>query len=128
MAQDLRTYLDTLVNKHPEQLKIVDAEVDPVFEATAIVHKIQSDTRYPGFPAVLFRNIKGSTVPCLLNLHGTYDRLALSICDDVHGMVAEDSERGGTTIPTTRVPAGHAPAPEGGLTGDGSALKGIPLL
>src|SRR2546422_836614 len=117
MAQDLRTYLDTLVNKHPEQLKLVDAEGDPVFEATAIVHKIQSDTRYPGFPAVLFRNIKGSTVPCLLNLHGTYDRLALSIGTDVHGMVAEYSKREGNTIPTTRVPSEKAPVQEVVLTG-----------
>src|SRR2546428_8051993 len=128
MAQDLRTYLDTLVNKHPEQLKIVDAEVDPVFEATAIVHKIQSDTRYPGFPAVLFRNIKGSTVPCLLNLHGTYDRLALSIGTDVPGMAAENSKREGNTIPTKRVPSEKAPVPQAALTAADIDPTKFPLL
>ncbi|MGH2492293.1 MAG: UbiD family decarboxylase, partial [Candidatus Limnocylindria bacterium] len=117
MAQDLRTYLDTLVKTHPEQLKIVDAEVDPVFEATAIVDKIQNDSRYSGFPSVLFRNIKGSTMSCLLNLHGTYGRLALSIGTDIHGMVAEYSKREGKTIPPTRVPSEKAPVHEVVLTG-----------
>jgi 2,5-furandicarboxylate decarboxylase 1 len=72
MAQDLRTYLDQLLARHPEQLKIVEDEVDPEFEATAIVDKIQNDPNYPGFPAVLFKNIKGSRIPLLLNLHCAY--------------------------------------------------------
>jgi 2,5-furandicarboxylate decarboxylase 1 len=128
MAQDLRTYLDELVNTRPEQLKIVDAEVDPVFEAAAIVHKTQNDSRYPGFPAVLFRNIKGSTLPCLLNLHGTYERLALSIGTDVHGMVAEYSKREGKSLPTTQVASAKAPVHEVVLTGDDIDLTRFPLL
>src|SRR2546430_3611321 len=128
MAQDLRTYLDELVNAHPEQLKIVDAEVDPVFEAAAMVHKTQNDSRYPGFPAVLFRNIKGSAVPCLLNLHGTYERLALSIGTDVHGMVAEYSKREGKAVPTTQVPSSKAPVQEVVFTGDDIDLTKFPLL
>jgi UbiD family decarboxylase len=89
MAQDLRTYLDQLLAKHPDQLKIVEDEVDPEFEATAIVDKISNDPNYPGFPAVLFKNIKGSRIPLLLNLHGAYDRIAMAIGSDVYGMVEE---------------------------------------
>ncbi|MSQ37804.1 MAG: UbiD family decarboxylase, partial [Chloroflexi bacterium] len=48
MPQDLRTYLDQLLATHPDQFKVVDAEVDPVFEATAIVDKMQNDSKYPG--------------------------------------------------------------------------------
>ena len=44
MAKDLRTYLDELLQKYPEQLKIVEDEIDPEFEATAIVDKIENDT------------------------------------------------------------------------------------
>ena len=128
MSQDLRTYLDQLVTKHPEQLKIVDAEVDPVFEATAIVDKMQYDERYPGFPAVLFRNIKGSTMPMLINLHGSYQRLALSIGTDVHGMVAEYSRREGKGFPVTRVSSEKAPVQELVLTGDQIDLTKWPLL
>jgi len=89
MAQDLRTYLDTLVKHDPRQLKIVEEEIDPEFEAAAIVHKMEKDTAYPGFPAVLFKNIKGSPIPMLLNLHGTYERVALAIGTNVAGMGPE---------------------------------------
>ena len=128
MAQDLRTYLETLLREHPEQLKIVDDEVDPEFEATAIVDKIERDDRYPGFPAVLFRNIGGSQVPLLLNLHGTYERVALSIDSDVPGMVDEYSKREGKPIPPTIVPSEQAPVHEVVYTGDEIDITKFPFL
>lgn len=128
MPQDLRTYLAELAKKHPEQLKVVDAEVDPVFEATAIIDKIEDDKRYPNFPAVLYRNIKGSKVPLLLNLHGTYERLALSIGTDVQHMVPEYAEREGNAIPTTLVTSDRAPVQEVVRTGDQVDVTVLPLL
>jgi 2,5-furandicarboxylate decarboxylase 1 len=128
MGQDLRTYLDTLVKERPEQLKIVDAEVDPEFEATAIVDKIKNDPSYPGFPAVLFKRIKGSEVPLLLNLHGSYDRVALSIGTDVPGMVKEYAKREGNPLPTTLVPSAEAPVHEVVLTGDEIDIGKLPFL
>ena len=87
--KDLRTYLDDLLKADPTAIKIVEEEVDPEFEATAIVHKILNDPAWPGYPGVLFKNIKGSDVPLMLNLHGTYERVALSIDSDgeVHGLL-----------------------------------------
>ena len=38
-------------------------------------------------------------MPLLLNLHGTYERLALSIGTDVKGMVPEYAKREGTPHP-----------------------------
>src|SRR5467141_913246 len=46
MPKDLRTFLDELVTWAPDQLKIVDAEVDPVFEVAAIVDKMQYDPKF----------------------------------------------------------------------------------
>ena len=128
MAQDLRTYLDELVKKYPEQLKIVEEEVDPEFEAAAIVHKILNDNDYPGFPAVLFKNIKGSNVPLILNLHGTYERVALSIGTDVPGMVPEFGKREGNSIPTTLVESKDAPVHEVVHTGDQIDITKFPFL
>ena len=128
MAQDLRTYLDELVAKHPEQLKIIEDEIDPEFEATAIVHKMEKDPTYPGFPAVLFKNIKGSKIPLLLNLHGTYERVALSIGSDVPGMVPEYARREGSPIPTTLVDSKDAPVHEVVLTGDQIDATKLPSL
>ena len=128
MAQDLRTYLDELVAKHPEQLKIIEDEIDPEFEATAIVHKMEKDPTYPGFPAVLFKNIKGSKIPLLLNLHGTYERVALSIGSDVAGMVPEYARREGSPIPTTLVDSKDAPVHEVVMTGDQIDATKLPSL
>jgi 2,5-furandicarboxylate decarboxylase 1 len=128
MAKDLRTYLDELVTKHPELLKIVEEEVDPEFEAAAIVDKIERDERYPGFPAVLFKNIKGSDVPLILNLHGTYERVALSIDSDVANMVPEYSKREGSPIPTTLVESDQAPVHEVVYTGDDIDITRFPFL
>ncbi len=128
MAQDLRTYLDELVAKHPEQLKIIEDEIDPEFEATAIVHKMEKDPSYPGFPAVLFKNIKGSKIPLLLNLHGTYERVALSIGSDVAGMVPEYARREGSPVPTTLVDSKDAPVHEVVMTGDQIDATKLPSL
>lgn len=128
MAQDLRTYLDALLKAHPEQLKIVNHPVNPIFEATAIVDKIEDDPRYPGFPAVLYRHITGSEIPLLLNLHGTYERLAFAIGTDVRGMVPEYARREGTRLPTTLVPSDQAPVHEVVWTGDEVDATRLPLL
>ena len=37
MSKDLRSYLDELLEKRPKDVVIVDKEVDPVYEVTAIV-------------------------------------------------------------------------------------------
>jgi 2,5-furandicarboxylate decarboxylase 1 len=128
MAQDLRSFLDQLIAADPDGLKVVEDEVDPEFEATAIVHKIYNDTKFPGFPAVLFKNIKGSGVPNLLNLHGTYERVALSIGSDVRGMVDAYADREGSSCPTTLVESDEAPVHEVVWTGDDIDITRLPIL
>jgi 2,5-furandicarboxylate decarboxylase 1 len=128
MAQDLRTYLDQLLAATPDAVRMVDDEIDPEFEATAIVHKILNDPAYPGFPAVLFKNVAQSPVPLMLNLHGTYERVALSIGSDVHGMVPEYARREGSPIPTTVVSSDQAPVHEVVWTGDEIDITKLPML
>lgn len=128
MPQDLRTYLAALRAAQPEQMKTVTAEVDPEFEVAAVIDRIEDDPRFPGFPAVFFTNVKGSRFPLLINLHGTYERLALSIGSDLHGMVPEYARREGEPIPTTTVPSEEAPVHEVVLTGDEVDVGTLPLL
>ena len=128
MAKDLRTYLDDLLAAQPDAVRVVEEEVDPEFEAAAIVHKILNDDAYPGFPAVLFKNIKGSPVPCLLNLHGTYDRVARSIDSDVLGMVDEYAKREGAGIAPNMVDSADAPVHEVIWTGDKIDITKLPFL
>ena len=91
--KDLRAYLQKLVEYDPRQLMVVEKEIDPIFEATAIVDQMRTDARYPNYPAVLFRRIKGSSIPLLINLQGTYERLALAIDSNLRGMVEEFGRR-----------------------------------
>jgi 2,5-furandicarboxylate decarboxylase 1 len=128
LGKDLRTYLRALVKASPEQLKIAPHEVDPVFGATALVDKIWNDSRYPGFPAILFERIGDSEIPLLLNLQGTYERLALSLDTDVYHMVKEYERREANPVPTTTVPSERAPVHEVVLTGDEVDLTRLPLL
>src|SRR6185436_4214340 len=90
--------------------------------------KILNDPAYPGFPAGLFKNVAKSPVPLLLNLHGTYERVALSIGSDVHGMVPEYAEREGSGIPTTMVSSDQAPVHEVVWTGDDIDITKLPFL
>lgn len=128
MPKDLRTYLDQLVDGDPSAIRVVKREVDPVFGATALVDKMENDPAYPGFPGVMFTNIQGSDIPLLLNLHGTYERLAMSLDSDIHGMVEEYAKRETESIPPKLVEASDAPVQEVVLTGDDIDLRKLPLL
>ena len=84
MAQDLRTYLDELRGARPQEVVEVTKEVDPAYESLALLEKLEQTGRSP---ALIFRNFKGYTMPVVLNLTASYERLALSIGTDTQHMV-----------------------------------------
>jgi 2,5-furandicarboxylate decarboxylase 1 len=77
MAQDLRSFLDLVKRKAPEDFRIVSRPVDPAFEITALVVKLEKEGRRR--PVMLFENVKGSAFPVLTNLHASRSRLAAAI-------------------------------------------------
>jgi UbiD family decarboxylase len=77
MAQDLRSYLDLIKRRRPEELVIVSREVDPAYEITALVVKLEQEARRR--PVVLFEKVKGTPFPVLTNLHASRSRLALAM-------------------------------------------------
>lgn len=127
-SKDLRFFLRKLIEQDPEQLVVVEREVDPVFEATAIVDRMRNDSRYPNYPAVLFKNIKGSKIPLLINLHGTYERLALSIDSALKDMVEEFSRRESNPLPVRHVNRSEAPVKEVIWKGADADLSRLPIL
>src|SRR3989338_4259392 len=68
---DLRQFLDIL--RKAGQLHEVTAEVNPELELTEIYDRI---TKQEG-PALLFRNVKGSEIPLVINLFGSKKRMEL---------------------------------------------------
>ena len=54
------------------EIQIVEREVDPRFECAAVIARSQQESDRP----ILFRNIKGSTLPVASNLFGSRQRLS----------------------------------------------------
>src|SRR5919108_4578784 len=126
--KDLRTFLSRLIEHDAQQLMVVEKEIDPIFEATAIVDQMRTDPRYPNYPAVLFRKIKGSAIPLLINLQGTYERLALAIDSDLRGMVEEFGRRENAPVPVKRVDRSQAPVKEIVWKGADADVTKLPIL
>jgi 2,5-furandicarboxylate decarboxylase 1 len=77
MAQDLRTFLDLVKRTRPADFQIVSRPVDPTYEITGLVAKLEKEGRRR--PVLLFENVKGTSFPVLTNLHASRSRLAAAI-------------------------------------------------
>ena len=69
--RDLRQFLDLL--RQAGELKEITAEVDPELEITEIYDRIVKEEG----PALLFKNVKDSPLPLLINLFGSKKRMNL---------------------------------------------------
>ena len=77
MAQDLRAFLEQVKRKRPADVQVVTKPVDPAYELTALVVKLEKERRQR--PILLFENVKGTKFPVLTNLHASRSRLAQAI-------------------------------------------------
>ena len=77
MAQDLRSFLDLVKRTRPADFQIVSRPVDPAYEITALVAKLEKEGRRR--PVLLFESVKGTPWPALTNLHASRNRLAAAI-------------------------------------------------
>src|ERR671915_70964 len=126
MAKDLRSYLDELLEKRPNDVVIVDREVDPRYEACAVVEKFERENK---FPLVFFKHIKGSKIPLVINLGATYEHLALSLGSATVPQIVKDlAYREHNPLPVKEVSAKEAPCKEIILKGDAVDLDLLPVL
>ncbi len=72
MHKDLRSFIDTL--RREDEIVEVAAEVDPYLEIAEIHRRIIDEQG----KALLFTNVKGSTLPVVTNLFGTIKRIELA--------------------------------------------------
>lgn len=72
-APDLQTFVAELDRRG--WLRRVRAEVDPILELTEIYDRVVK----AGGPALLFENVRGSTMPVLINAFGTRERICLAL-------------------------------------------------
>ena len=74
--KDLRTYINLLKLRTPEQLRLVDDSIRWNYDITNYVTEME---RLNINPALLFNNVKGSDIPIIVNLLGTIDRINLAV-------------------------------------------------
>ena len=77
MAQDLPGYLDLIKRSRPDDLLVVSRELDPAYEITALVVKLEREARRR--PVVICERVKGTSFPVLTNLHASRSRLAVAM-------------------------------------------------
>jgi UbiD family decarboxylase len=77
MAQDLRSYLDLLKRKRPDDWMVVSQEIDPVHEITALVVKLERELKRR--PVLMLEKVRGTRFGVLTNLHASRARLALAL-------------------------------------------------
>jgi UbiD family decarboxylase len=124
MAQDLRSFLDLLKRKRPDDLKLISREIDPVHEITALVVKL--DRELGQRPVLLFERVRGSRFPVLTNLHASRSRLALAM-----GVAPAETLR--TYVRAMERPVAprvvtSGPVKEVVLTGDQVDLSALPQI
>lgn len=74
--KSMRSYLEERKRAFPEDFVVVKDEVDPIYEITAIVKKLDLN----GYnPILLFENVKGFSNPVICNVQATPDQLAFAL-------------------------------------------------
>jgi len=114
---DLQSFVAEL-ERH-DQLRRVQAEVDPVLEMTEIADRVmkapcpEGPTGAPktdavhggkGGRALLFENVRGSSIPVLINAFGSYARIKMALgCHDLEELAARVRQLVKPDMPTTWV-------------------------
>ncbi len=127
MGETLGEAIAFLEANYPDEVIRVTREVDPIFEVTRILAKLE---RQQQFPCVIFENVKGSSIPLVTNMHASFPRLAMAIglpynatpADFIH----EYGRREANPLPPVEVESG--PCQEVVLTGDDVDVTMFPIL
>src|SRR2546427_3837142 len=126
MAKDLRNFLKELEAEEPDQVVRVQREVDPHFEVTGVLAKLEKERK---FPVVIFENVKGSALPVVANVHADARRLfrAIGLKDGtLPEFIRESSAR--EDCPKPPVVVKEAPVQEMVLTGKDIDVTRLPIL
>jgi 2,5-furandicarboxylate decarboxylase 1 len=127
VGSSLREFLSYLEKEHPQEVLHVEREVDPIFEVTALLWRLENEHR---FPVVVFDHVKGSSTPVVANLHASFPRLAAALglgfdCS-VRDFILEYMKREAAPIEPTSV--GTGPVKEVVLTGSDVDVTKLPTL
>jgi UbiD family decarboxylase len=124
MAQDLPGYLDLIKRSRPDDLLVVSKELDPAYEITALVVKLEREGRRR--PVLICERVRGTRFPVLTNLHASRSRLALSMGSPPEAMLTTYLRAMDKPIAPRVVATG--PCKDVVLTGDRIDLHDLPQI
>src|SRR5258706_97141 len=124
MAQSLPGYLDEIKRSKPEDLVVVSRELDPAYEITTLVVKLEREGRRR--PVLICERVRGTQFPVLTNLHASRARLALAMGAAPEDMLATYLRAMDRPILPRVVASG--PCQDVVLTGDRINLYDLPQL
>ena len=76
MAKDLRGFLEEYEKANPREFCRITKEVDPRYEAAAILTKLEQARK---LPILRYEKVKGSSFPVVTNIYSTKKKIAASI-------------------------------------------------
>jgi 2,5-furandicarboxylate decarboxylase 1 len=92
---DLRGFLERVQKERPTDLLAIEREVDPRFQTTAILMKLEERQRSP---ILWFKHVKGTSFPVVTNVCGSMGRLAFALGCPLNQVSARYAERIATPI------------------------------
>jgi 2,5-furandicarboxylate decarboxylase 1 len=120
---DLRSFVEKVRQESPEEFLVISKVVDPRFEITSLVVKLERERR---FPILLFEKVKGTKFPVITNVHAARRRLASAIGSEPRAAVASYLRR--IASPLAPKDASAAPVKEVILKGDQVDLRSLPQI
>ncbi|HVB11821.1 MAG TPA: hypothetical protein VNE86_01710, partial [Nitrososphaerales archaeon] len=85
------------------ELAEIEREVDPKFEMSGFVARLEKDGL---FPAVLFKKVKGSDFPVVSNMHSSFGRMAIALDSNEKDLGRTYRSRESNPIPPVSVKGG----------------------
>ncbi|MEE8350543.1 MAG: UbiD family decarboxylase, partial [Acidobacteriota bacterium] len=79
MTKDLRGFLEEYERSYPRDFCRIEREVDPRYEAAAILTKLEQARK---LPILRYEKIKGTSFPVVTNIYSTKKKVAASIGAD----------------------------------------------
>lgn len=76
MSRDLRDFINLLRRQAPEDLWKITKPVSKSYEITAFALELERESRYP---ALMFNNVEGSSIPLITNLFASRRRIAMAL-------------------------------------------------
>ena len=123
MSKDLRTFLGYLSEHCPKEIVTVARPVSPAWEIAAVVRRFQQENQ---FPAILFENVSGFSMPVITNLFGSRVKLAAALETSVEETLNEYMRREGHPLEPRWVDGG--PVKECKHLGAEADLSRLPIV